>query len=149
MGSKRTAEIELLENIHRDFDDLLSIQRQCDSSWGAEDYIYRFWHGSFKVYWLQELTKNIVEALKNLCPQQGHINPWFDEIIAKGTGKTFEFEHNEDWVVHTRPIVDAYFHARFMLDMMIKYGGELKNPDELPDFLPSGWAAVLTLYEIR
>jgi hypothetical protein len=146
LENSRRAGTELLGNIKANLDDLTALQAQCDEHWGAEDAIYRFWHGSFKVYGLQELTQRIVDALTSLCPQGGQVNPWFTEIIAAGTGKTFEPAHNRAWLEHTRPIVDAYFHSRFMLDMVVKYGRELSVT---PDFLPSGWAAVLTLYEIR
>ena len=42
--------------------------------------------------------------------------------------------------------LEAFFHANYFLDMAIKYGEEL---DEPPSPLPSGWAAVLYLYNIR
>lgn len=146
MVGARPVETELLGNIHARLDVLTALQGECDEHWGAEDAIYRFWHGSFKVYGLQDLTQRVVDALTGLCPQGGSVNPWFTEIVTAGTGKTFALEHNQDWVLHTRPIVDAYFHSRFMLDMVIKYGRELGEP---PDVLPSGWAAVLYLYQIR
>ena len=146
MSAGRMAETELLANIHDNLDALTALQKRCDDHWAAEDYIYRFWHGSFKVYGLQGLTQSIVDALADLCPQGGRINPLFTDIISAGTNKTFDISHNKEWVQYTRPIVDAYFHARFMLDMVIKYGHELT---ETPGVLPSGWAAVLYLYQIR
>jgi hypothetical protein len=33
-----------------------------------------------------------------------------------------------------------------MLEMAVKYGKELERP---PNFLPSGWAALLYLYDLR
>lgn len=50
------------------------------------------------------------------------------------------------WVVSTRPLVEAFFHARFMLEMVVQYGRTLDAP---PQMLPSGWAAVLYLYGLR
>jgi hypothetical protein len=47
---------------------------------------------------------------------------------------------------HARPIVEAFFHAKFMLTMAVKYGKKLK---EAPNMLPSGWAALLYLYKMR
>lgn len=41
---------------------------------------------------------------------------------------------------------EAFFHARFFLKMAVKYGEEL---DEAPSTLPSGWAALLYLYNLR
>ena len=46
----------------------------------------------------------------------------------------------------TRPILEAFFHARYFLEMVCKYGRKLKAP---PQVLPSGWAAVLYLYQLR
>lgn len=43
-------------------------------------------------------------------------------------------------------MVEAFFHARFMLEMAVKYGQALEEP---PTSLPSGWAAFLYLYDLR
>ncbi len=67
-------------------------------------------------------------------------------IVDKGTGAKFETEHNERRKVEPRRILEAIFHARMMLQLAVKYAGELDSP---PSFLPSGWAAVLYLYDLR
>jgi hypothetical protein len=46
----------------------------------------------------------------------------------------------------TRPFVEAFFHARYFLAMAVKYGRELEFP---PALMPSGWAAVLYLFDLR
>ena len=43
-------------------------------------------------------------------------------------------------------MLEAFWHAEYMLRMAIRYGKEL---DEAPSLLPSGWAALLYLYGIR
>jgi hypothetical protein len=43
-------------------------------------------------------------------------------------------------------IVEAAFHAHYVLKLACKYGREL---DESPQALPSGWAAVLYLFNLR
>ena len=58
----------------------------------------------------------------------------------------FELEHNRRWLEVTRPIVEAFLHARFFLDMAVRYGKELEAP---PTLLPNGWAALLYLYQLR
>lgn len=70
----------------------------------------------------------------------------FLSIIRDGTGKSFTAETNSRWLAETRPIVEAFFHARYFLEMAIRYGKEL---DEPPSTLPSGWAAMLYLYNLR
>jgi hypothetical protein len=65
---------------------------------------------------------------------------------AGASGKRFDWEHNNEWAQHTRPFLEAFFHAKFFLEMAVKYGKELK---EAPETLPSGWAALLYFYNIR
>lgn len=113
--------------------------------WGYQDPIYRFYHGSFKVYNLQTATLKIVAALQALAPNL-KLNPDFLKIVADGTGKEFEMSHNANWLKHTRPIVEAFFHAHHMLLMVCMYAEKLTEP---PQALPSGWATVLYLYGMR
>lgn len=113
--------------------------------WGYQDPIYRFYHQSFKVYGLQTATLKIVAALQALLPHR-KLNSDFLKIVAEGTGKEFEMSHNANWLKHTRPIVEAFFHAHHMLLMVCVYAEKLPEP---PQALPSGWATVLYLYNLR
>lgn len=124
---------------------LRALRASVEQEWGDEDGVYRFYHQSFKVYGLQGVTTSIVTALHALAPER-ELNAWFTQIIAEGTGKRFDNEHNRRWLAETRPIVEAFFHARFFLDMAVKYGGELDAP---PRMMPSGWAALLYLFNLR
>jgi hypothetical protein len=135
----------LLAAIKTSLPDLEALRDQVNDHWGYEDGVYRFYHQSFKVYALQALTLRIVALLRGLTPERA-LNPWFEEIVAQGTGKTFQLEHNTRWTAETRPIVEALFHAKFFIDMVCKYGREL---EDAPQVLPSGWAAVLYLYGMR
>lgn len=98
------------------------------------------------MYYIQSDTKKIVEVLKSLAPEGVTFNSWFEEIYKEGTGKTFEMEHNKEWMKHTRPMVEAFFHANFFLKMALKCGKEM---DTAPNMLPSDWAALLYFYELR
>jgi hypothetical protein len=135
----------LFANLRAALPELEKLKARCDGSWGAEDGLYRFYHQSFKVYGLQDMTKSIVDALAALAPDR-QLNEWFLLIVAEGTGKIFTNDDNQRWLEVTRPIVEAFLHARFFLDMICKYGRELEAP---PNSLPSGWAAVLYLYRLR
>jgi hypothetical protein len=42
--------------------------------------------------------------------------------------------------------VEAFFHATYFLQMAVKYGPELEYP---PRVIPSGWAALLYLHNLR
>lgn len=65
----------------------------------------------------------------------------------EATGKKFTLDMNQRWLESTRPIVEAFLHARYFLEMTIKYGKELKEP---PMHLrPHGWAAALGLFGLE
>lgn len=135
----------LFANLKASLPELDKLLEQSSEHWTYEDGVYRFYHQSWKVYGLQSSTESIVAALQALAPDR-ELNDWFRKIVAEGTGKKFEREHNARWLEVTRPIVEAFFHARFFLEMVVKYGHELDAP---PNMLPSGWAAVLYLYGLR
>ena len=137
---------ELLLNIKHRLPELEALIDEYAKYSSIEDLVYRFWHHSLKVYALQEHTARIVAVLEQIAPQGCSIHPWFNLIVTEGTGKKFALEHNENWLEHTRPILEAFFHAEYMLRMAVTYGREL---EQAPTLLPSGWAALLTLYGIR
>jgi hypothetical protein len=97
------------------------------------------------VFGLQRLTAEIVEELAKVQPQKT-FDPWFAEIIADGTGLGFDLEDNNDWPKKGRPNLEAFFHARTMLEFAVKYGKELENA---PAMMPSGWAAFRLLYCVK
>jgi hypothetical protein len=107
--------------------------------------MYRFYHQSLKVFQLQHHTTEMVALLHSLAPHLP-MNAWFLEIVRNGTGKEFSLEDNERWLETTRPILEAFFHARYFLEMICKYGKQWNAP---PTRLPSGWAAVLYLFNLR
>ena len=162
----------LLRTIKARLPQLSALLEKVSSHWHGEDGFYRFYHQSFKVYHLQADTLEMEAALRALQPERrgpegpltpAHsadggecqacgetpgpsLNPWFEKIIREGTGKEFQMEHNRRWLEETRPILEAFFHARTMLEFVVRYGKEL---EEAPRTLPSGWAAVLYLYHLR
>jgi hypothetical protein len=136
---------QLLANIKAALPELEEMLQQYSSHWGYEDSIYRFYHQSYKVYRVQAATTTIVSKLETLAPGRP-LNEWFMRIVAEGTGKEFAREHNKHWLEVTRPMVEAFFHARFMLELAVNYGRELEAP---PRSMPSGWAALLYLYDLR
>jgi len=109
-----------------------------------EDPFYRYYHGSFKVYGVQDTTAAAVKLLQDLLPER-QLNLAFARIITEGTGKQFEMEHNAEWDRHTRPMLEAFAHAKFMVEMAVRYA-DLPEP---PMPMPSGWAALLYLYDLR
>ncbi len=144
MDPTRTAEATLLENLRSRRAELTALLGECSSHWGFEDPVYRFYHQSFKVYFLQEQTTRIVGLLESLAPDRS-LNGWFREIVEQGTGRVFKLDDNAQWTRLTRPILEAFFHARFFLEMAVRYSTLVEPP--LP--LPSGYAALLYLYGLR
>ena len=140
----RAVESKLIRRLKDQLPGLKALLGQSSCHWGFEDPIYRFYHHSYKVFTLQRRTEQIVSALRNLLPGRP-LNAWFLEITGEGTGKAFSPEMNAAWGKHARPVLEAFFHARFFLEMAVRYA-DLPEP---PDSLPSGWAAILHLYELR
>jgi len=147
----------LLKNIKDNLSKLEELEKS--TKWYEEDCVYRFYHHSFKVYSLQEKTVEIVTLLRSLAPEGivdyiretvkievSQFNDFFEIIFKEGTSKEFNLEHNKEWMKHTRPIVEAFFHANFFLKTAIKYG---KSFEKAPELLPSDWAALLYFYNLR
>lgn len=135
----------LLLSLKADLPALEALLEEADSHWGFEDPFYRFYHQSWKVLGLQGLTLQIVESLRKHDRGRG-LNDWFLEIVAAGTGRNFSQEMNRNWLDETRPILEAFFHAKTFLSLAVRYAKALDNA---PRLLPSGWAAVLYLYNVR
>jgi len=137
--------VALFANLKAALPQLQALLDKYNGDWEYEDRVYRFYHMSFKVYDLQVGTTSMTEALQALAPDR-KLHEWYRKIVSQGTGKKFVLDHNNRWLKETRPIVEAFFHARYMLEMAVKYGKELDRP---PNCLPSGWAAFLYLYDLR
>jgi hypothetical protein len=112
-----------------------------------EDGVYRYYHGSYKVFeLLQDPVKEAFELIKKIG---GEDDPPLDEyvkIVEAGTAHSFRIETNENWAAETRPILEAFWHTKYFVSNMVKYGKKLEKV-EMP--LDYGMAAVLYLYELR
>jgi len=135
----------LLANLKAALPELEKLRQACRAR-DDEDVPYRLLHLSNKVYVAQYHTTRIVTCLRALAPVPGRLDDYIEEIIVDGTGKKWELSHNQDWTRHTRPIVEAYFWARYLLDMAIRFAREYDRPPALLDY---GWAALLTIYRLR
>lgn len=119
------------------------------SHWGGEDPFYRFFHGSFKVYYVQSQTEKIARFLGRAGDASfaaWKLNSQVARLLENGTGKGFEPSHNTAWETHTKPILDAFLYLREFLAMAVKYAKELS---EASNSLPSGWASLLYYYGKR
>jgi len=62
---------------------------------------------------------------------------FYNPAFKEGTGKRSDLEHNRRWLKVTRPIVEAFFHARYFLEMAAWYGRTLETPATAPERLGS------------
>ena len=85
-----------------------------------------------------------MEALAGVAPEGRAFCEQFRQIIAAGTGKEFTRAANENWVRRAGPIVQAFLHARFFLEMAVKCGAPIEGiPAQVR------WSALLELYGTR
>jgi hypothetical protein len=137
---------QLQANLRRLEPELLQLRADLDSHWATPDLIYRFYHHSFKVSGLQSLTQRIVDLLREVMPGV-ELNDDFVRIREEGQPGGFTQQWNADWHEKPRRILEAFFHARYFLDMAIVVA---KEPDlKENEFLSSHLAGFLYLFNMR
>lgn len=136
--------IMLFNNISSRTEELQQLYNDCKSEYTAHGF-YRFYHGSHKVYSVQNPTLRIVTVFRELMPDHP-LNEDFEHIISHGTGLEFSSEVNENWTAITRPILEAYFHAMMFLECMLV---SIKDMDIPRRTISEEWGAVLYLYNLR
>lgn len=147
-ADRRPEVLALYENMKGALPDLEQAIVRMQDHWCYEDGVYRFYHQSYKVYYLQDEIRKTVALLESLAPGKP-LNEWFLKIVGDGTAREFDPSANDRWLEATRPIVEAFFHCKFMVEMIVKYVKEFGAEEAPPNLLPSGWAAVLYLYGLR
>jgi hypothetical protein len=135
---------ELMLRIKENLGDLKIILKEVKGHWHYEDYIYRFYHRSFKVQGIKSDTKRILEALMKLQDSKDGMDAQYTTIVKEGL-VDIETDINDEWD-KARKWVEAFLHSKYFLEMVVKYGEEY---DAVPQMLDSGFAAVLELYNIR
>jgi len=145
MENRQKLSDKLLTNIKRnrtEIEKFLGNLRKCE-----EDFVYRFYHQSFKVFNTTPEIEQAKKLFEKLAPDSFSLNRWFCEIIDEALSKDFDIEKtNQIWLEETRPILEAFWHSKYFLEQMLIAADELK---ESPQLLPSSWAAVLYLYNLR
>lgn len=136
----------LLNNIKEKLPEIKKLFSEINAEWSYEDGLYRFYHYSYKVYFLQTMTEKMVVLFDSMAPGDYSFSSFFIQILKEGTGKKFSLEVNDRWTQETRPIVEAFLHAKYFLEMMVKYG---EKYEKAPNIMDYGWAALLELYNIR
>lgn len=125
--------ITFLEELHK-----IALERK-------QEYYYRFYHQSFKVYSLQETTLEIAQTLQAIAPDGTFLNEWFSVILSRGTDIVFKTSHNRDWLERTLPILQAFDHALYFLELAIK----CSKYEELGQIISTDIAGLLYLFNLR
>lgn len=136
----------LVANIRTNKDEAKALLEEISKEFG--EHFYRYYHQSLKVYRLQEETQSIETFLRGLGDGQPFFR-WVEAMLDMGTGKEFELPRsNSIWGLEARGIVDAFLHMREFLRLVIWTAENLKD-SQLDSGMPSEWAAVRYLYNIR
>jgi len=127
----------LIKNLRKRRRALEDLLERANSHWEIEDIVYRLYHSSYKVRWAQGLTYDILKELEGLYRYGWRRrNAIFKEIMEQG------LDQKQD----PRRWVEALLHARYCLEMAVKYSRTVRRPLQV---LPSGYAALLYLYGLR
>jgi len=137
-----------LKKVKENLPELEETLKRVSDHWHYEDLIYRFYHYSFKVFYIQSETEKMLEVLKKLKPNEKcEFNDFFKQIVIEGVCKRFNSDTtNKHWLKETKPMLEAFFHCKYFIEMAVKYGKEL---EKAPECMPSGWAGLLYLYNLR
>lgn len=127
----------LIKNLHKKQKVLEELLENINSHWEIEDTVYRLYHGSNKATHAIAVTYLVLKELEGLY-KYGWKNRCsvFKEIMEEGV----------DPKKDPRRWIEAMLHARYFLEMAVKYSKEVDKPLQL---LPSGYAALLYLYGLR
>ena len=134
----------LLVNIKSEKETLDNLVSSFEKS--EPEFIYRFYHQSFKVFGYKELIRYTVQFLEKLAPESSNLNVWYQGIIDLGLAKDFTDSTNDNWLSETQPLVEAFWHTKFFVTQMKSSAVSL---EPLQKFCLTFGAAVLYLYGLR
>jgi hypothetical protein len=141
----------LLSRIKSQLPELQAVIALTDENWGEEDGVYRFYRHSAKLFSnvrfgrsMQSITKRGFQAIQEIGGELVP-NSEYCQIVKEGT-QDYEIRMSATWLENARPILEAFWHTKYFIQMMIKYGKGLETAPT--QYLPSGWAAVLYLYGV-
>jgi len=122
-------EKELLKNIKGDLRNLESMIKTAKDV--EEEGFYRFYDGSYKATLIKYSTDDFLRALKRISPNsENHFSDEFNYIIKQqekvDTSKTIRIIKNPQQ--EFLPLFTAYSHAKYFIEMAIKYGRTLEEP---------------------
>ncbi len=125
-GTHRERMDALLVRITARLPELEELARTLEKA--EEDGVYRFYHGSYKVFYLQDPVKRAFALIKEIGGEADPPHFGYARIVEAGTAHDFQEERtNGNWDVETKPILEAFWHTKYFIKMMVKYAKELKT----------------------
>ncbi len=97
---------------------------------------------------MQDAISKFMTLARKIHPKRKkEFHSMFNEIILDAQSQgSFQLKYNDDFGEHAKPIVEAYCHCKYFMDMFLE---SLKMENEPESFITSGWAAILELYQLR
>lgn len=81
--------------------------------------------------------------LRGILPER-ELGGHFLRVVERGRGRKFSPEHNGRWVEEAGPVIEAFFHAKMMLEQAVRCGREIER---LPvRFICPAWRTLCGLY---
>jgi hypothetical protein len=92
-----------------------------------EDGVYRLYHGSNKVFFLQSPVRAAFSLIKEIGGENDPPNFEYAQILEAGTAHQFSETTNANWESETTPVLEAFWHTKYFIQMMVKYAKELET----------------------
>jgi hypothetical protein len=133
---------ELLANIKAALPQLDAMLQNVVQRWVPEDLMASFYTQTPKLFLLQRHTVEMQEALAAIAPNEYTLSETFTRIISRGTNLAFANTPNVDQA-SSQMIVEAFFHAKFMLEQAVGHG---RLWDQVPSLASSGFIALQRIF---
>jgi hypothetical protein len=101
----------LLLRIKARLPELEELARALDEA--EEDGLYRFYHGSYKVFYLQDPVKEAFALIKEIGGESDPPHYEYTRIVEAGTAHDFSESTNANWDAETKPILEAFWHTKY------------------------------------
>jgi len=88
MNTKQAHSEKLLDRIKANLPEIESLYRIFSGY--EEDYVYRFYHQSFKVFGAIEEIKKARDLFEKVAPDGINLNGWHSQIADEAIGKSFD-----------------------------------------------------------
>ena len=136
---------ELLDAIRHRRAEIEELQRGLEAA--EADGVLGYYEPGVEIYQLQPAVRAARKFLAALAPAGIELNPGFLEVCRGACARRFEWEANPgDWGAETRPILEGFWHCRYFVRMLARFGCE---PEAASGPMSPGRAAVLCLYGLR